>query len=48
MRVPKRPGGEIRRGLVYIKSHCEVGSGVKCSNEFILKAPEKHIRGQIG
>lgn len=40
-------GGE-GRGLIYTKSHCELGSGVQGSNEFIMKGPLKGIEGQIG
>lgn len=48
MKVQKGPGAETGRGRIYIKSHCELGSGAKCSNEFIIKEPINGIKGQIG
>lgn len=48
MKVQKGPGAEIGRGFIYIKSYCELGSGAKCSNGFIIKEPIKSIKGQIG
>lgn len=41
MKVQKSPGAEIMRGLIYIKHHCELGSGAKSSSEFIIKETKK-------
>lgn len=45
----KGPGAETvgvgGKGLIYVKSHRELGSGVKGSNEFVMKGP---TTGQIG
>lgn len=45
MKVQKSPWAEIMKGLIYIKSHCELGAGAKCSSEFIIKEPKKSIKG---
>lgn len=47
MEVQKGPGAKIGGNLICIKSHCELGSGAKCSNEFIIKEPIKFIKGQL-
>lgn len=40
----KGPGAEIGRGLMNVNSHRELGSGVTCSNEFIIKETINSIK----